>query len=144
MGHGSMGRRIRAVVIVGEIFRAEEERLVIEIEGEGEHMPPPDNQEEIRVSPFMDHNDVKYADFPLRGQEDFYEQVKANSPDRQQGPLTGFERWMEDLDDVDPDEPRCKVRSKNYPGSIIPVPSTQDNEPACMVRVLGQNMSRQE
>ena len=65
---------------MGEIFRAEEERLVIEIEGEGENMPPPSDSEEIKVSPFMDHSEIKYADFPLRGQEDFYEKVKALSP----------------------------------------------------------------
>ena len=81
---------MRAIVIVGEIFRAEEERLVIEIEGEGEYMPPPDNQEEIRVSPLMDHSEVEYADFQGRGQEDFYERIKANSPDRQQGASYGF------------------------------------------------------
>ena len=51
---------------------------------------------------------------------------------------------MENLDDADPDEPRCKVRSKNFPGSIIPVPSTQDHDPAYMVRVLAQNTPKQE
>ena len=130
VGHGSLGRRMRATVIVGEHVRAEEERLVIEIEGEGETMPPPRDCEDIRVSPLMDLKEVKYANFPLRGQEDFYEKVRALSPNRQQGPLTGFGNWMDSLDDADPDEPRCKVRSKNHPGSIIPVPSTQDHDPA--------------
>ena len=43
-----------------------------------------------------------------------------------------------------PDEPRCKVWSKSYPGSIILVPSTEDHDPANLVRVLYHNMSRHE
>ena len=51
---------------------------------------------------------------------------------------------MTDLDEDDLDEPRCRVRSKTNKDSIIPTPSTQDHDPAYMVRVLGHNSSRQE
>ena len=45
----SPGRRMRAIVIVAEIFLAEEERPVVESEGEVDHRPPPMNREEIKV-----------------------------------------------------------------------------------------------
>ena len=78
-------RLLRAMVVVADIFMAEEERLVIEVEGEGTSVPPPPNRPEIRVSPFMDHDDVTYVDSPLRGQEDFYRQALAYCPDRPSG-----------------------------------------------------------
>ena len=89
------GRRQRAITIVADIFGVEEERLVIEIEDEGISFRAPPNRREMRVSLFIDHEDVTYADRPLIGQEDFYEQARGLCPDRPQGPLTRFERGME-------------------------------------------------
>ena len=103
-------RLLRALVVVSEIFVAEEERLVIEVEGEGTSVPPPPNRPEWKVSPYMDHDEVCYVDSPLRSQEDFYREAQARCPDRSPwtappsgAGLTGFEQWLDRLDE--PPEP---------------------------------------
>jgi len=64
-------RLLRAMVVISEIFVAEEERLVIEVEGEGTHAPPSPNRPELKASPFMGHDDVVYADSEIRGPRRF-------------------------------------------------------------------------
>ena len=48
----SVRRRLRVATIVAGIFKAEEERLVIEVEGEGETAAPPANRVEEGVPPW--------------------------------------------------------------------------------------------
>jgi hypothetical protein len=133
------------MVVVAELVLAEEERLVIDVEGEGTHVPPPPNRPEIKVSLFMYHDDVTYVDSPLRGPEDVYRQAQAHCPDRPQGTLTGFERWLEALDDPPNQEEFVRpVQSRDVTNSIIPVPSIQDLEPGQVVRVLDHNTTKEE
>ena len=131
------------MVVVSEIFVAEEERLVIEVEGEGTSVPPPPNRPEHKVSPFMDHDEVCYADSPLRSQEDFYREAQARCPDRPQGTLTGFEQWLGRVDDPPEQEGfNNRVRSRSNTNSIVQMPSTQDLDPGHQVRVLDHNCTK--
>ena len=60
-----------ANVLVAQIFRAEEERLVDELDTE--HEVP--SQPELRASPFVGHDDVAHAAHPMQSQEDIFESL---------------------------------------------------------------------
>ena len=59
--------------------------------------------------------------------------------------MTGFERWLEALDDPPEDEELARpVHSRDVTNSIIPVPSILDLEPGQVVRVLDHNVTKDE
>ena len=80
-----------AVAMVARIFRAEEDRLVIELDGD----QPGDirDQTEIRVSPYVGHDDVTYVNHPMPSQEEFYAGVRSFSRLAPDAVLTGFDFW---------------------------------------------------
>ena len=54
--------------MVARIFRAEEDRLVIELDEE--QPQEAQSQPEIRVSPYVGHDDVTYVSHPMPSQEE--------------------------------------------------------------------------
>ena len=100
----------------------------------------------------MDHDEVCYVDSPLRSQEDFYREAQARCSDRSPwatppsgGGLTGFEQWLDRLDE--PPEPEGfsgPVRSSNNGNSILPISSILDLDPGHQVRFLDHNCTRED